>query len=64
MKGYAVTDLVSYYQATPKLRLNLDLKNLLTKYMMKALSIYMRIQVNHVLFTGYELYVLNYKYTC
>ena len=50
MKGYAVTDLVSYYQATPKLRLNLDLKNLLTKYMMKALSIYMRIQVNHVLF--------------
>ncbi|TPS28861.1 TonB-dependent receptor, partial [Acinetobacter baumannii] len=27
MKGYAVTDLVSYYQATPKLRLNLDVKN-------------------------------------
>ncbi len=28
MKGYAVTDLVSYYQATPKLRLNLDVKNI------------------------------------
>lgn len=31
MKGYAVTDLVSYYQATPKLRLNLDLKNIFDK---------------------------------
>ncbi|RZH24501.1 TonB-dependent receptor [Acinetobacter pittii] len=31
MKGYAVTDLVSYYQATPKLRINLDLKNLFDK---------------------------------
>ncbi len=31
MKGYAVTDLVSYYQATPKLRLNLDVKNIFDK---------------------------------
>lgn len=31
MKGYAVTDLVSYYQATPKLRLNVDLKNIFDK---------------------------------
>ncbi|MDC4626026.1 TonB-dependent receptor [Acinetobacter baumannii] len=31
MKGYAVTDLISYYQATPKLRLNLDVKNIFDK---------------------------------
>lgn len=31
MKGYALTDLVSYYQATPKLRLNLDVKNIFDK---------------------------------
>ncbi|CAM0723085.1 TonB-dependent siderophore receptor [Acinetobacter baumannii] len=31
MKGYAVTDLVSYYQATPKLRLNLNVKNIFDK---------------------------------
>ncbi|MBJ9738793.1 TonB-dependent siderophore receptor [Acinetobacter oleivorans] len=31
MKGYAVTDLVSYYQATPKLRVNLDVKNIFDK---------------------------------
>ncbi|MFX5828736.1 TonB-dependent receptor, partial [Acinetobacter baumannii] len=31
MTGYAVTDLISYYQATPKLRLNLDVKNIFDK---------------------------------
>ncbi|MBJ6351148.1 MULTISPECIES: TonB-dependent siderophore receptor [Acinetobacter] len=41
MKGYAVTDLVSYYQATPKLRINLDLKNLFDKvYDESAFSLY------------------------
>lgn len=41
MKGYAVTDLVSYYQATPKLRLNLDLKNLFDKvYDESAFNLY------------------------
>ncbi|MGN2482806.1 TonB-dependent siderophore receptor [Acinetobacter calcoaceticus] len=41
MKGYAVTDLVSYYQATPKLRLNLDLKNILDKvYDESAFNLY------------------------
>ncbi|NUG02545.1 TonB-dependent siderophore receptor [Acinetobacter oleivorans] len=41
MKGYAVTDLVSYYQATPKLRLNLDLKNIFDKvYDESAFNLY------------------------
>ncbi|ODI92400.1 TonB-dependent receptor [Acinetobacter pittii] len=41
MKGYAVTDLVSYYQATPKLRINLDLKNLFDKvYDESAFNLY------------------------
>ena len=41
MKGYAVTDLVSYYQATPKLRLNLDLKNIFNKaYDESAFNLY------------------------
>lgn len=51
MKGYAVTDLVSYYQATPKLRLNLDLKNILIELMMKVPLIYMLIRANHVPFS-------------
>ncbi|WP_336006504.1 TonB-dependent siderophore receptor [Acinetobacter pittii] len=41
MKSYAVTDLVSYYQATPKLRLNLDLKNIFDKvYDESAFNLY------------------------
>lgn len=41
MKGYAVTDLISYYQATPKLRINLDLKNLFDKvYDESAFNLY------------------------
>ncbi|MEO9279428.1 TonB-dependent siderophore receptor [Acinetobacter sp. WA-87] len=41
MKGYAVTDLVSYYQASPKLRINLDLKNLFDKvYDESAFNLY------------------------
>lgn len=41
MKGYAVTDLVSYYQATPKVRLNLDLKNIFDKvYDESAFNLY------------------------
>lgn len=41
MKGYAVTDLVSYYQATPKLRLNLDVKNIFDKvYDESAFNLY------------------------
>lgn len=41
MKGYAVTDLVTYYQATPKLRINLDLKNLFDKvYDESAFNLY------------------------
>jgi iron complex outermembrane receptor protein len=41
MKGYAVTDLVSYYQATSKLRLNLDLKNIFDKvYDESAFNLY------------------------
>ncbi|MDS7931795.1 TonB-dependent siderophore receptor [Acinetobacter sp. V102_4] len=41
MKGYAVTDLVSYYQATPKLRLNLDLKNIFDRtYDESAFNLY------------------------
>ncbi|CAM87481.1 TonB-dependent siderophore receptor [Acinetobacter baumannii] len=42
MKGYAVTDLVSYYQATPKLRLNLDVKNIFDKvYDESAFNLYL-----------------------
>lgn len=41
MKGYAATDLVSYYQATPELRLNLDLKNIFDKvYDESAFNLY------------------------
>lgn len=41
MKGYAVTDLVSYYQATPKLRFNLDLKNIFDRtYDESAFNLY------------------------
>ncbi len=41
MKGYAVTDLVSYYQATPKLRLNLDVKNIFDRvYDESAFNLY------------------------
>ena len=41
MKAYAVTDLVSYYQATPKLRLNLDVKNIFDKaYDESAFNLY------------------------
>ncbi|MDS7945527.1 TonB-dependent siderophore receptor [Acinetobacter sp. V110_1] len=41
MKGYAVTDLVSYYQATPKLRLNLDVKNIFDRvYNESAFNLY------------------------
>lgn len=41
MKDYAVTDLVSYYQASSKLRINLDLKNLFDKvYDESAFNLY------------------------
>lgn len=41
MKDYAVTDLVSYYQATPKLRFNLDLKNIFDRiYDESAFNLY------------------------
>ncbi len=50
MKGYAVTDLVSYYQATPKLRLNLDVKNIFDKVYDESAFNFMLIRVNHVPF--------------
>lgn len=41
MKGYGVTDLVSYYQATPKLCLNLDVKNIFDRvYDESAFNLY------------------------
>ncbi|KCY48460.1 tonB dependent receptor family protein [Acinetobacter baumannii 1571545] len=39
--GYAVTDIVSYYQATPKLRLNLDVKKIFDRvYDESAFNLY------------------------